>query len=99
VAMGADGTSRSSVASAATGEQPLGVKVEKLAQRFGKTAALKDVSLDIRPGELLALLGPSGSGKTTLLRILAGLDQQTSGRVLFDGEDARSLPVRTRNVG
>ncbi len=86
-------------AASAKVDKPLGVKVEKLGQRFGKTAALKDVSLDIRPGELLALLGPSGSGKTTLLRILAGLDQPTSGRVLFDGEDASSLPMRSRNVG
>ena len=72
-------------------DKPIDVKVEHVVRRFRDTYAIKDVSLDIRAGELLALLGPSGSGKTTLLRILAGLDQPTSGRVTFDGEDdARS---------
>jgi sulfate/thiosulfate transport system ATP-binding protein len=80
-------------------EKPIDVKVENVVKRFGKTAAVRDVSLDIRAGELLALLGPSGSGKTTLLRILSGLDQPTSGRVTFDGEDALRLTVQERNVG
>jgi sulfate/thiosulfate transport system ATP-binding protein len=80
-------------------ETPIDVKVEHVVRRFRDTYAIRDVSLDIRAGELLALLGPSGSGKTTLLRILAGLDQPTSGRVTFDGEDTLHLPVQARNVG
>jgi len=55
--------------------------------------------LEVRPGELLALLGPSGSGKTTLLRLVAGLETPTSGRILFGDEDATLVPVRERRVG
>jgi len=75
------------------------VTIEAVVRKFGTTAALHGISLDIQPGELVALLGPSGSGKTTLLRILAGLDAPTSGRVLFDGDDALKLTVQQRNVG
>jgi sulfate/thiosulfate transport system ATP-binding protein len=80
-------------------DKPIDVSVQHVVRRFGKTYAIKDVSLDIRAGELLALLGPSGSGKTTLLRILAGLDQPSSGRVAFDGKDTLGLPVQARHVG
>ena len=88
-----------SAPSSAKWDKPINVKVENVVKTYGKSIAIKDVSLDIRAGELLALLGPSGSGKTTLLRILAGLDQPTYGRVTFDGENALGLPVQKRNVG
>jgi sulfate/thiosulfate transport system ATP-binding protein len=80
-------------------DEPMQVTVEDVARKFGLTPALHGVSLDIHPGELVALLGPSGSGKTTLLRILAGLDFPTSGRVLFDRDDALRLTVQERHVG
>ncbi|HLH94429.1 MAG TPA: sulfate/molybdate ABC transporter ATP-binding protein [Xanthobacteraceae bacterium] len=75
------------------------IAVLDVSKRFGEFAALDRVNLDIRSGELLALLGPSGSGKTTLLRILAGLDWPDQGEVQFDGVNALSRSVRERNVG
>ncbi|MDB5507997.1 MAG: sulfate transporter, ATPase subunit [Hyphomicrobiales bacterium] len=61
--------------------------------------ALNGVSLDIRSGELVALLGPSGSGKTTLLRVIAGLEVAQSGTLLFGDEDASDMSVQERKVG
>ncbi|QIB33042.1 sulfate/molybdate ABC transporter ATP-binding protein [Ancylobacter pratisalsi] len=76
------------------------VTIQEVGKSFGNgTPALADISLDVAPSELVALLGPSGSGKTTLLRIVAGLEQPSAGRVLFDGEDALSVPVRQRGIG
>ncbi len=66
---------------------------------YGKTEVLKDVSLDIQPGEFFALLGPSGSGKSTLLRLIAGFNQNQSGQVLVDGQDVSGLPPWQRNIG
>ena len=76
------------------------VTIDQVGKSFGSGApALSNVSLDVKPSELVALLGPSGSGKTTLLRIVAGLEQPSHGRVLFNGEDALSVPVRRRGIG
>jgi sulfate/thiosulfate transport system ATP-binding protein len=75
------------------------IRIEGVEQDFGAFPALRDVSLDIQPGELVALLGPSGSGKTTLLRVIAGLNSPDRGRILFDGENATNLPVQDRHVG
>lgn len=75
------------------------IGVRNLHKRFGRFAALKGVDLDIARGEFVALLGPSGSGKTTLLRVIAGLEFQDEGTVLFDDRDVSSLPVAERGVG
>ena len=75
------------------------ISVIDATKRFGDFAALDQVNLEVRSGELLALLGPSGSGKTTLLRIVAGLDWPDEGQVQFDGEDALSRTTGQRHVG
>ena len=75
------------------------VSINHVRKEFARFPALDDVSLDIRSGELIALLGPSGSGKTTLLRLIAGLDEPSSGQIFFGGEDASRRSVQERNVG
>ena len=75
------------------------LKIRNLRKEYGNFPALNDVSLDIRSGELIALLGPSGSGKTTLLRAIAGLEIPNSGQILFGDKDASRQSVQERNVG
>jgi iron(III) transport system ATP-binding protein len=66
---------------------------------YGSTEVLKDVSLDIEPGEFFALLGPSGSGKSTLLRLIAGFNPHQSGELRIDGVDVSRKAPWERNVG
>src|SRR5947209_20332391 len=77
----------------------LAASVQGLSKRFKKSRVLEDISFDVAEGESLVLLGASGSGKTTILRIIAGLEQPDSGRVILHGKDVTDLPARERGVG
>lgn len=64
----------------------------------GDVLAVKDVSLEVSPGELLVLLGPSGCGKTTILRLVAGLEEPTSGDLWLDGQLVNNVAPQQRNI-
>ena len=76
----------------------MGIQVSGITKRFSDFTALDAVDLEVKSGELLALLGPSGSGKTTLLRIMAGLESPTSGEVLLHGQNVVGVPPNRRDV-
>ncbi len=74
------------------------VRIEGLTKRFGAITAVDGVDLEIRRGELFALLGGSGCGKTTLLRMLAGFEIPDGGRIVIDGQDMTGVPPHLRPV-
>src|SRR5260370_7533124 len=63
---------------------------------FGRLAAVRDVSLAVRQGELRAVIGPNGAGKTTFFNLISGLFPPTAGRVIFDGRDVTGMPAHAR---
>jgi sulfate transport system ATP-binding protein len=73
--------------------------VRCLSKSFKKTVVLEDIDFDVAEGESLVLLGASGSGKTTILRIIAGLEEPDTGRIILHGKDVTELPARERGVG
>jgi sulfate transport system ATP-binding protein len=77
----------------------MSIEIKNVTKQFGTYTALKDVSISIETGELVALLGPSGCGKTTLLRIIAGLENADAGNVVVDKTEASNLSVQERRIG
>src|SRR5213075_3578043 len=65
------------------------LEVRNLTKRYSAISAVENVSFTIRPGEILGYLGPNGAGKSTTVKMLTGLLEPTSGRVLFHGQDIR----------
>jgi len=76
-----------------------GIRFESVTVAYGGTVALAEFSLDVEPGEVMALLGPSGSGKTTALRAVAGFVTPTSGRILLGDTDVTHTPPYKRGIG
>lgn len=73
-----------------------GLSVRDAVVRYGPVAALDGVSIDVAPGEVVAVLGASGSGKSSLLRAIAGLESLVAGSVSWNGEDLAAVPVHKR---
>ena len=79
------------------------IVVEHLNKFYGSFQALKDVSLDVKKGEVVVVIGPSGSGKSTFIRCLNRLEEHQSGRILIDNteltNDVRNIDAIRRDVG
>ncbi len=70
------------------------LQVERLECRYGKVAAVHDLSIEVRRGELVVLIGANGAGKTTTLGAISGLVRPAAGRILFEGADVTGAPAR-----
>jgi putative spermidine/putrescine transport system ATP-binding protein len=99
-AAGTAGSAAVTVGGTAAGaREGTSVSLRELTRAFGAARALDGMSLEIAPGELVALLGPSGCGKTTALRIVAGFETADTGEVLIDGRDVSGMPAAKRDMG
>lgn len=76
-----------------------GVKLDRVSKLYGETVAVKELSLEVEPGEFLFLLGPSGAGKTTVLRMIGGYEQPSGGTIHIGSQDVTRLPVHRRDIG
>jgi len=75
------------------------ISLRRLTKRFGSVVAVGDLSLEVRDGELIALLGPSGCGKTTTLRSIAGFETPDAGEIYFGDRRVTALLPEQRNIG
>ena len=74
------------------------IKVEKLVKTFGENTVLKEIDLEVTPGEVVGIIGPSGSGKSTFLRCLNLLEQPTGGKITFEGNDLLAKGVKIDQI-
>jgi branched-chain amino acid transport system ATP-binding protein len=77
---------------AGSGGNALGLSVSGLTKRFGGLVAVKNMALDVRPGEILGLIGPNGSGKSTVMKLIMGIERPNAGTVLIDGVNVAGWP-------
>src|SRR5215216_3835096 len=96
---GAEGRPRGAAAPREQAAPAPAASVRAVSKSFKKTRVLEDIDFDVAEGESLVLLGASGSGKTTILRIIAGLEEPDTGRVLLHGKEVTDMPARERGVG
>lgn len=75
------------------------LQVQNVTKQYGEKVALKDFSLDICPGEIVALIGENGAGKTTLLNIICGYSKPSAGQVQYKGKNIVANPLITREFG
>jgi iron(III) transport system ATP-binding protein len=76
-----------------------GVKLENISKRFGDVLGVKDLNIEIKPGEFFTFLGPSGCGKTTTLRMIAGFYYPSEGEIYFDQRNVTTLQPNKRDIG
>ena len=74
------------------------IRLENLSKRYGRVAAVDDVSLEVQPGEVFGFLGPNGAGKTTTIRVMMGILKPTSGRVILGGHDVEREPEKAKAI-
>ena len=74
------------------------LKIQSIRKSFGKVEVLKGIDLDVKDGEFVVFVGPSGCGKSTLLRVIAGLEDASSGDVLIDGDKVNNVPPAKRGI-
>src|SRR5438105_749406 len=80
-------------------DAPVSIVLEQITKRYGNQWVVDNVALEVADKELFVLLGSSGSGKSTILRMIAGLTEPTSGRILLHGSDVTNLPPQKRGNG